>query len=276
MKRIIFTLGVALLFSLQAAAQCDKTSRNQCGCDTVLLSQTRNGDYIVSKYLVKDKNGKDASFTVYYAINLSDIANTFSDNSTQLSDMSYFIGRSSDSLMRISSASVAGYSSPDGNPKFNAALAARRAAALKRYVENHYRPTYGVTVTSKALTWKDCMTAVENSSIANRGEVLRILNSGYAEAEKERRLRQMPETWEYLKTRILPKMRYATATFDYRKDIVIDRTVAVQPPKLTEPAVTEQPQTQPQPVMIIEEEETGIIIDMRPEDDCYDRRSRRR
>ena len=269
MKRIIFTLGIALLVSLQAAAQCGMTAQKQCGCDTVLLSQTRNGNYIVSKYLVKDKNGKDASFSVYYAINLSDIANTFSDNSTQLSDMSYFIGRSSDSLMRISSASVVGYASPDGNPKFNAALAARRANALKLYVENNYRPTYGVTVTSKALTWKDCMTAVENSSIDNRGEVLRILSSGYSDAEKERRLRQMPEAWEYLKTNILPKMRYATATFDYKKDVVIDRTVAVEPPKPAEPVVTEQPQPV---VLVIEDEETGIIIDTRPEDDCYDRR----
>ena len=54
MKRIIFTLGIALLFTLQAAAQCGKTAPKQCGCDTVLVSQTRNGDYIVSKYLVKD------------------------------------------------------------------------------------------------------------------------------------------------------------------------------------------------------------------------------
>lgn len=276
MKRIIFTLGIALLFSLHAAAQCNKTARKQCGCDTVLLSQTRNGNYIVSKYLVKDKTGKDASFSVYYAINLSDIANTFSDNSAQLSDMSYFIGRSSDSLMRISSASVAGYASPDGNPKSNAALAARRAAALKRYVENNYHPTYGVSVASKALTWRDCMTAVENSPISSRGEVLRILSSGYSEAEKERRLRQMPEAWEYLKAEILPKMRYATATFDYKKDVLIDRTVAIQQPKPVEPAVSEQPQQPQQPVMIIEEEETGIVIDMRPEDDCYDRRNRHR
>lgn len=76
-KRIIFTLGIALLFTLQAAAQCGKTAPKQCGCDTVLLSQTRNGDYIVSKYLVKDKTGKDASFSVYYAINLSNIAKSF-------------------------------------------------------------------------------------------------------------------------------------------------------------------------------------------------------
>lgn len=276
MKRIIFTLGIALLFTLQAAAQCGKTAPKQCGCDTVLLSQTRNGDYIVSKYLVKDKTGKDASFSVYYAINLSNIAKTFSDNSAQLSDMSCFIGSSSDSLMHISSAFVAGYSSPDGNPKFNAALAAKRAAALKQYVETNYRPAYGVTVTSKALIWKDCVPAVENSSISDRGEVLRILSSGYSEAEKERHLRQMPEAWEYLKTEVLPKMRYATATFDYKKDVVIDRTVAVQPPKPAEPVVTEQPQPKLQPVMIIEEEETGIVIDVRPEDDCYDRRSRRR
>lgn len=275
MKRIIFTLGIALLFTLQAAAQCSKTAQKPCGCDTVLLSQAREGDYIVSKYLVKDKNGKDASFSVYYAINLSNVANTFSDNSTQLSDMGHFIGRSSDSLMHISSAAVAGYASPDGNPKSNAALAARRAAALKQYVETNYRPAYGVTVASKALTWRDCIPAVENSSISNRGEVLRILSSGYSEAEKEHHLRQMPEAWDYLKTNILPKMRYATATFDYKKDVVIDRKVAVQPPKPAEPVVAEQPQPQPV-ILVIEDEEAGIIIDTRPEDDCYNRGGGRR
>ena len=264
MKRIIFTLGIALPFSLQAAAQGGSTARRQYGCDSVLLSQSRSGDCIVSRYRVKDSGGKRAAFPVYYAINLSDIADAYSGNSARLSDMGSFAG-SSDSLVRISSVSVAGYASPDGRAKSNAALAARRADALKRYVENNYRPACGVAVASRVMTWQECIPFVENSSISERGEVLRILGSGYAEAEKERRLRRMPAAWEYLKTEVLPRMRYAEASFGYTQDRIVDRRSAVGRPRHTE-------RRQPAAAAVIADEESGIIIDLQPDDECCDDR----
>ena len=80
-----------------------------------MLSQSRDGDYVVSRYLVKHNSGMSADFMVYYPMNVSKMTPAFSGNAAQLSSLKTFMGTlAADSMMHVKSVTVTGYSSPDG------------------------------------------------------------------------------------------------------------------------------------------------------------------
>ena len=100
--------------------------------DTVLLSETTDGDYIVRRFLVKSRN--DTDYSVRYRINLATLNAALSGNSKELDELNAFVGDlTKDTLKQVGAVTITGYSSPDGPVKFNEALAARRANDFKAY-----------------------------------------------------------------------------------------------------------------------------------------------
>lgn len=253
MKKILLSM-LALGTTVAVVAQS-----NQAPANAVLVSQTRNGNVIISRYKIPHNNGKHAEFDVHYAINHSQIAPSYSDNTKQISELKDFMAQTKDTTMHISAIHIVGYASPDGNAKQNDTLASQRAQSLYHYAVNTYHPEQKIDTSHKTFHWSDCVSAVVKSDIPQKEQVLSVLNStSHTESQKEQALRQMPEAWSYLTTNILPKMRYADIEFDYGVDEFVTRTTTVAATEPAKPVQTSQPQQQPEEVII--DEEMGIII----------------
>lgn len=252
MKKTLFTiltLGVTVI----AAAQSNPAPAN-----AVLVSQTRNGDVVTTRYKIPHNNDRHAEFDVHYAVNRAKIIPAYSDNSEQIAELKEFMAQTKDTTMHISAIHIVGYASPDGNSKQNDTLASQRAQSLYHYAVNTYHPEQKIDTNHKTFKWSDCVDAVEKSDIPNKEQVLMVLKStSHTEQQKEQALRKMPESWRYLATHILPQMRYADIEFDYGIDEFVTRTTIVPKTEPAKPVQTAQPQ---QPQQVVVDEEMGIII----------------
>ncbi len=231
---------------------------NQAPANAVLVSQTRSGDVVTTRYKIPHNNGKHAEFDVHYAINRAQIVPSYSDNSEQISELKDFMAQTKDTTMHISAIHIVGYASPDGNSKLNDTLASQRAQSLYHYAVNTYHPEQKIDTEHKTFKWSDCVDAVEKSDIPHKEQVLTILKStSHTEPQKEQALRKMPDAWRYLATHILPQMRYADIEFDYGVDEFVTRTTIVPKTEPAKPVQTTQPQ---QPEEVVVSEEMGIIV----------------
>lgn len=147
------------------------------GADSVLLSKTTDGDYIVRRYLVRSSG--DADFTMHYRISLATLDTSLGGNPKQLGDLNAFLsGLVGDTLRKVQSVTITGYSSPDGPVQLNEKLAAQRAQDFKAYADSKYglSKRYTVRVNSVAEDWKMCRTLVAQSQIPDRTAVLQIID----------------------------------------------------------------------------------------------------
>ena len=266
-----FILPLALCCIATTSAQ----SNNAPMANAVLISQTKNGNTVTSRYVVRHDTGRSANFDIHYTISRAQIVPTYSDNSRQINELKEFMGESKDSMMHISAIHIVGYASPDGNLIHNDSLASHRAQALYQYAINTYHPDQKIDTDYKTFSWKECINAVTNSTIPQKEEVLAILNSNHTECEKEAHLRKLPEAWKYLTNNLLPTMRYADISFDYGVDEVITRTTIVKQP--TPPATATTTSTTPatKPEVVVVDEEMGIII-ATPKEDHDTKRNERK
>lgn len=237
---------------------------------------------MVRRVLVKNRG--DADYTLRYQINLATLNATLGGNTRQLDDLNAFVGRlMADTLLRVASADITGYSSPDGPEAFNKALATRRARDFKAYVDKKYdfSKKYAVTVHSVAEDWAMCRTSVAAAPVPEKQAVLAILDGKQSPAAKEAALKKMPEAWNYLIKNILPPLRRVELTIDYGAGrVVAVRTLIPRPVPTPAPAPAPAPAAAKQPVCapcddeVVDESTTGIIVAM-PEDESRYRRQTR-
>lgn len=264
-KSILTTLACAI--GTIALAQTSAQPAN-----AVLISQSRNGNTVTSRYLVHHDDDKHADFDIHYTINKATINPSYSNNNDQIGELKEFMAHTKDTTMHISAIHIVGYASPDGNTTKNDTLASHRAQSLCQYAINTYHPKTEIDTSYKTYHWADCVEAVENSSIPQKGEVLVILNSNNTEKEKEIHLRKLAQAWKYLTNNILPTMRYADISFDYGIDEVITRTTTIAEPA---PKPAPAPATT-KPEAIVVDEEMGIIIATPDDGNETSRRSERK
>ena len=226
--------------------------------DTVLLSETADGDYMVRRFLVKSRN--DTDYSVRYRINLATLNAALSGNSKELDELNAFVGDlTKDTLKQVSAVTITGYSSPDGPVKFNEALAARRANDFKAYLDRKYdfSKKYKVTVNSVAEDWEMCRTLVAQSSMPDKQAVLGILDGRQSPDQKELALKKMTAAWDYMKENILPPLRRVELTIDYKVNSIVEQRTLIPKPK---PAP--QPAQPAEPYVVVVEQVSGIIVEM--------------
>ncbi len=190
-----------------------------------MTAEWRDGDYIVRRYIVTDGTPHSANYEIHYAINSSDAVMGFEDNNEVLTRLDNFFGEmKKDSLMHISKISVMGYASPDGTTKFNSALAQERAKELSAMLAQRYGlADYNIEISSEVEPWSATTDAIEHSSLNNRNDLVRIVNSNEEPMTIDHRLKRENKAWSWLKSDVLPDMRKATITIAYTKDQVTDK-----------------------------------------------------
>lgn len=238
--------------------------------DTVLLSERTDGDYIVRRYVVRNRGAAD--YSVRYRVNLATLNATLSSNSKELDDLNAFVDNlMKDTLLAVRSVTITGYSSPDGPLKLNETLAARRANDFKAYLDKKYdfSKKYDVTVNSVAEDWEMCRALVAQSSIPDKQAVLNVIDGPQSADQKEAALKKMPAAWNYMKAHILPPLRRVELTISYGDNNIVERRTPVPKPK---PAP--QPVQQPCRCVVVEDVATGMIVEMPDEGHAYRREMR--
>lgn len=265
MKTIVttFALSLALCAAAGATAQTRSAAPAQ-RADSVLLSETTDGDYIVRRWVVKTRS--DADYTVRYQINLATLNATLNGNSKELDQLNTFVSNlMQDTLMQVKSAVITGYSSPDGPVKFNEALAARRARDFKNYIDKKYNfsKKYDVTVHSVAEDWEMCRALVAQSQIPDKQAVLNVIDSNRAVEQKEAAIKEYPAAWDYMKRNILPPLRRVELAINYGDGNVVEqRTLIPRPEPETVVEVETTEEVVCVPCEVIDEQISGIIVEM--------------
>ena len=253
MKTIVTTLALALCAATGVTAQM-KSAAPTPGADSVLLSETTEGDYIVRRYLVRSSG--DADFTMHYRISLATLDTSLGGNPKQLGDLNAFLsGLVGDTLRKVQSVAITGYSSPDGPVQLNEKLAAQRAQDFKAYADSKYglSKRYTVRVNSVAEDWKMCRTLVAQSQIPDRTAVLQIIDGAHTPEQKELALEKLPAAWNYMKANILPPLRRVEVMIAYADgNIVEQRTLKPKP----------APAPAPETYEVVDETITGVIVEM--------------
>ena len=201
-----------------------------------MTAEWRDGDYIVRRYIVTDGTPHSANYEIHYAINSADAVMGFEDNGEVLAQLDNFFNEmKKDSLVHISKISVMGYASPDGTTQFNGTLAQERAKELSAMLAKRYGlQDYNIAISSQVEPWSATTDAIEHSSLNNRNDLVRIVNSNEAPMTIDHKLKRENKAWSWLKSNVLPDMRKATVTIAYTKDQVTDKREYV--PTSTAPA----------------------------------------
>lgn len=253
MKKSLFTI-LALGVSAVAVAQSGQLPV----ANAILVSQTRDGNVVTTRYKIPHDHGKQAEFDLHYAINRSDVVTSYSDNTQQIAELKDFVEQSKDSTMHISAIHIIGYASPDGNATKNDSLAAHRAQSLYNFAVRTMQPKQKIETSHKTFHWSDCIPMVKSSQIPQKEAVLNILASTtHSETQKEVALKSLHQAWNYLASNVLPQMRYADIEFDYGVDEFVTHTTTVEQ---SEPAKSETPAQTEVPAAVVVEEEVGVIV----------------
>lgn len=278
-----FAFSLALCAVVPAAAQTRNAVAARAA-DTVVLSETTDGDYLVRRSIVERQ--ADTDYSVRYHINLATLNAMIGGNSRELNELNAFVERVlDDSLTKVNSIVITGYASPDGPEAFNEQLARNRARDFRNYVDKKYgfSKKFNVRTSFVAEDWEMCRKLVAESSMPEKQTVLRIIDGGQSSAEKEAALKKMPVVWDYMAQHILPPVRRVAMTINYDEgDLVEQRTRIRKPVPAPAPAPAPQPvvqvcepETRPCDCVEVEESITGIIVEMPdPDAEAYSGSSR--
>ena len=159
-----------------------------------------------------------------------------------------------DSTKRLQVMNVVGSASPEGGTAYNVGLGDRRAKRLYRYLTESFPwLADSLRLVSIGVDWHGLETAVENSDVPYRDEVLDIIRTAPVEVFRNgvltdsRRHRLMKLRggipWQYMRKHIFPDLRRSIFRLKYETDIECPKIEPIVPIDTIAPAkiTTEQP-----------------------------------
>lgn len=248
-------LSVAMCAVAGATAQ-NGTPSSVSTPDTVLLSETVDGDYRVRRFQIRSTD--DVDYSIRYRISAATLNAALAGNTAALNELNGFVdGLMQDTLKKVSRIVITGYASPDGPVSYNKELAAQRASDFKTYMDRKYNLSgrYSVTVTSEADDWKMAHDAIATSAVPARTTVLQIVDGAQSPMAKEQALKRLPGVWNYLAREILPPMRRVEVMIDYDTSRIVEERSLIPRPA---PA----PSAPQEDYVVVEEDVSGVIVEM--------------
>lgn len=154
---------------------------------------------------------------IQFRANKSDIDTAVNGNSRELHDILAKLDSIKGDLgMNISSMTLKGYASPEGDYKSNEALAIRRTRALRDFIgENAGIPDSLIQVFSEAEDWPGLREAIAKSSLPDKDGLLSIADSRISPDMKEAAMRRHKSSWKIIADEMLPPLRRTEYTVNY-------------------------------------------------------------
>lgn len=162
---------------------------------------------------------------VDFAVNSSRIMPDYRGNAAELAGIRASIDSvRADSDATITALTIKGYASPEGPWANNARLAAERTEALRTYVERLFDFAPGlISTSSEPEDWDGLRRHVAASDIADRTEILAIIDSTLPPDERETRIRkEFPAQYAMLLADVYPSLRHTDYRIDYTVRSYVD------------------------------------------------------
>ncbi len=161
---------------------------------------------------------------VVFPVAQYDLRKTFANNSQELAGLGKFV---SESLTikgaELKEVHIQGYASPEGDFDYNKSLAQRRTQTLSDYISSQYpilkkAPVYRAEGIGE--DWEGLKAAVRGSTLANKGEILSVIERNQRDTEREAAIHALDDgrSYQVLLKEFYPSLRRTTfsLSFDVR------------------------------------------------------------
>jgi Tfp pilus assembly protein PilF len=120
--------------------------------------------------------------------------------------------------MEIKSVTNSSYASPDGPLTLNEKLSEQRGKAAEKYLQKEYKKMPELTALFATQTtaedWEGFKALVQESSVADKELILRVLSMYQDPVVREQEIKNMSAAYEALAEEILPQLRRSKLTVD--------------------------------------------------------------
>lgn len=170
-----------------------------CADFSILAAQESNTTTFPSK-----------TISIYYRVDCSEIDRNYMDNAETLNTIDrIFAGNK---LEEGDFIAITGTASPEGGFDNNQRLARERALSLKKYIKQRYPQIADsqIIILPNGEDWEGLVGMIEkDGNIPQRSQLLKILNSNLSREKQKNAIKKINggETYEYLRTHILPYLR---------------------------------------------------------------------
>jgi len=147
-----------------------------------------------------------------FVVNRTDIRPDYRRNQVELGKIQATIDSvKNDADITITSVFIKGYASPEGAYAANERLAKGRTESLKAYVQNLYHFDASLMKTAfEPEDWEGLEAYVQQSSLANKDEILDIIQGDEAPDRKDQAIkRRFPADYRTLLTECYPSLRHS-------------------------------------------------------------------
>ncbi len=155
---------------------------------------------------------------IMYVINRSDIRPSELKSSDIQALKDYVSMAVQDERIELKGLTASSYASPDGPLNLNERLSVDRGKSAEKYVKKEYGKVLDLNNVFETLTtpedWEGFKTLVQESSIADKELILRVLSMYQDPVVREREIKNMSTAYEALAKDILPKLRRSKLIVD--------------------------------------------------------------
>lgn len=207
-------------------------SNDACGCNQKLLAEnllTNNTEALTTpqqlyqayrepKAEVVKVRQENGSARLNFRINKWDIVKELGNNSNELATIKQTLDLvKNDPDVTITSITLHGYASPDGNYANNDKLSRNRTQALNQYLLKTYPVDKKLfKVESTAEDWEGTLKYIESHNIPQKEAALKIINSNLTPDQKEQTLAaKAGEAFRFLIDKVWPSLRRTDYTIEY-------------------------------------------------------------
>jgi tetratricopeptide (TPR) repeat protein len=155
---------------------------------------------------------------ILYNINRADIrpSELKSEDIVALKD--YIALAMQNERMEVKAVTNSSYASPDGPLTLNEKLSEQRGKAAEKYLQKEYKKvpelTQLFTTQTTAEDWEGFKALVQESSVADKELILRVLSMYQDPVVREQEIKNMASAYEALAEEILPQLRRSKLTVD--------------------------------------------------------------
>ncbi len=214
--------SMKLLENVTGCADCDKGAGEQLIAQRIIPQSyvpTYKLTYIVPEVEPVKARSDRHSATFNYVVGKHDLVRNYKNNAAEFDRVDRVINEvKGNKDLNITEFTVSGYASPEGNYNSNRALSDRRANSFADYLSN----AHGVNrsqfkVTGYGEDWDGLKQVVEKSSLADKSEVLRIINNVANPDARDAELIKLSQgqTYTNLLANFYPPLRRTDYTIAY-------------------------------------------------------------